>query len=819
MWQRFCEVFATATNAASHSMKKKLLLIVSACLFLTGIMRAQTSIIDSIQLYNTTLPQEKMYVHFDNNGYLPGQDIGFKVYLMNGPALSKLSFQLYTDWYNDAGELLAHQVSPIALSSAYGTFSVPQDYRQQRLHMVAYTKWMLNLDTAFLYRKTFPIIQSESIADTEQTTFRQYQFNLFPEGGYSVNGILGNMAFKATDPTGKPVNVRGAVLDQHGDTVVRFASIHDGMGMFSLKPEEGKQYTCSWWGPNGQVHNIPVPEALKQGIVVRMNPTGSIRTTQLELSEDVPAHLKKLTMLVMRNQEVVIRATVNVDQERTILSKLPLLNIPSGTAVFTLLDANQVPIVERPFFIDNEEYVLDVSLNTDTINFDKRGRNVYEIVLPDSIPTNMSLSITTGDFEDEGVSNILTDLLVSSEIKGHVHNPGYYFDMRNPSGIEHLDLVMLTNGWRRIRWDLALNPSSIRNKHSRDTGYLSLIGKIDGLNEKRLTKAETINLMIKGKSSSFQMAFPEVTPTGDFHSNDLFLFDTSSIFYQLNNLQNLPGRGKVSITTNLMQGAAFNRFPYNKQTFVYDSLYLQTMHNVAMEQTRLKQLMKETTLEEVVVKTYIKSRIEQLEEDYTTGLYRGGDSYSFDVINDPRSQSTFTIFDYLRGRVPGITINDMGPDVSVQWRGQSVTFFLNEMPVNISQIASVNLNDIAYIKAFRPPFFGSGLKNDYNGAVALYTKKGKEFTSSVKGLDNITVTGYTTVKEFYQPDYSDINQLFDKTDLRRTLVWKPNIITDGSVQKINIAFYNNDVNRKFVVTLEGINDQGKMIAVRKLLQE
>lgn len=800
-------------------MKNKLLLLLCTCMLLCISLRAQTSIADSVQLYNNMLPQERVYVHFDNNSYLPGQDIGFKVYLMHGPVQSKLSFQLYTDWYNDDGILLAHQVSPIAFASAYGTFSIPKEYEQQRLHMVAYTKWMLNLDTAFLYRKTFPIIQSKNVSVTEQTAFREYQFNLFPEGGYSVNGIKGNIAFKATDPAGNPVGVRGAILNMQGDTVVRFASIHDGMGLFAFKPEEGQQYTCAWWGPDEKVHTLPVPAALKQGVVVRMNATGSIRNTQLEFSENVPEHLRKLTMLVMRNQEIVVRANVSLNQERTIVSKLPLLNIPSGTAVLTVLDGNQVPIIERPFFIDNEEYYADVMLTTDTVNFNKRGRNVYEIVLPDSIPTNMSLSITTGDFEQEGTGNILTDLLVSSEIKGYVHNPAYYFDMRNASGIEHLDLVMLTNGWRRIRWDLAMNPSSIQTKHPRDSSYLSLIGNIEGVSEKKLSKSETINLMTKGKDSSFQMLFAQVLPTGDFHANNVFLFDTVSIFYQLNALQNLPGRGKVSITTNLLKGSPFHHFPFNKRNYVYDSLYLQTIRNIWREKQRVEELMKETTLEEVVVKSIKRTRMEQLEDDYTTGLYRGGDAYSFDVMNDPRSQSTFNIFDYLLGRVPGISVNTLGPDPIATWRNQTVKFFLNEMPVMASHIAGISLNDIALIKVFRPPFFGSGIKDNYSGAVAVYTKKGKDFSSSVKGLDNLSVTGYTTVKEFYQPDYSDKERLYDKVDMRRTLVWKPNIITDGTVQKITIAFYNNDMSRKFFINLEGINDQGKIITVRKLLQE
>lgn len=140
---------------------------------------------------------------------------------------------------------------------------------------------------------------------------------------------------------------------------------------------------------------------------------------------------------------------------------------------------------------------------------------------------------------------------------------------------------------------------------------------------------------------------------------------------------------------------------------------------------------------------------------------------------------------------------------------------MNEMLGDVQMIQSIPMSDVAMIKVFRPPFFGS-FGGGGGGAIAIYTKKGASANNNVKGLDFIKITGYSAIKEFYSPDYSaDQNQL---EDYRPTLYWNPFIITDKRNRRIQLTFYNNDITKRFRVIIEGINVEGKLTRIEKIFQ-
>jgi len=796
-------------------MKKQTLLL----LFTIGTLfsvQAQ-SIEAALEKYNSVFPQEKIYIHFDNNAYLPGAFIGYKAYLMNGPEPSKLNRNFYTDWHDEDGRLIAHHVSPIALSSAYGSFEVPKNYKGQYIYVTAYTQWMLNFDTAFLFKKKLTVLQANPQPVRITKTIDHHSLQLLPEGGNLVVGLEGLVAFKATDKNGKPIAVNGRIVNTSNEEVAVFTSVHDGMGKFGIKPVAGEIYTAIWTAPDGTVQKTNLPAALSEGISMQLRGTSINRYLEVERTVNQPPALRKLSILLTVNQQVVMRGVINLEKQEKLVTKIPVHNLPSGTATLTILTANNQPICERLFFIDNEEYRSGVEVNTDTIGLEKRAKNSYEIILPDTIPANISLSITNDDVPDDSSDHIISALLLSSDIKGYIHNPAYYFSSADDSAKYFLDLVMLTNGWRKFRWDKVLDTTSWSIKYPLDTAYLSLSGKVDGVNPNRLAKSETINLILRGKDSSSQMFFSPITPNGTFTESNIVFYDTATMFYQLNKLSVLPGRGKVSFQSSLID-TAFQKFILPAPVYYFDTARMRLLREAAFAQDRLRILQQQTTLKEVVVTAKRKTRLQEMDDLYASGLFRGNDAIQFDLINDPRGLSSFTVFDYLQGRVAGLQITGtFTSSPSAVWRGLPVGFFLNEMPSDAQTLSTIAMSDVAYIKTFRPPFFGSAFGNG-GGAVAVYTKRGADLTTSIKGMDNMQISGYTVVKEFYEPDYAVPQSAHNKTDSRRTLYWKPNIITDGSVQKIRVSFYNNDISKKIRLVLEGVNNQGQFISARKLLE-
>ena len=63
-----------------------------------------------------------------------------------------------------------------------------------------------------------------------------------------------------------------------------------------------------------------------------------------------------------------------------------------------------------------------------------------------------SLSITDNNsvFMDSLSGNIYSELLLVSDLKGFIENPGWYFKEKSRKAIRGLDLLMLTHGWSRF---------------------------------------------------------------------------------------------------------------------------------------------------------------------------------------------------------------------------------------------------------------------------------------------------------------------------------------------------------------------------------
>ena len=194
--------------------------------------------------------------------------------------------------------------------------------------------------------------------------------------------------------------------------------------------------------------------------------------------------------------------------------------------------------------------------------------------------------------------------------------------------------------------------------------------------------------------------------------------------------------------------------------------------------------MKVETLQEVKVVTKTKSLKQKLDEQYTSGFFSGGDGYTFTMEDDPQSKSSPGILAYLQSKVAGLQITTNG-EGSATWRGSATSFFLNETPADINALQSISMADVALIKVFRPPFFGSS--GGSGGAIAVYTKKGSSNNSSFQGLPYTNIYGYSAIREFYMPDYKNNPDPYTK-DYRITLYWNPQVYIDKNFRRITLPF-------------------------------
>ena len=234
-------------------------------------------------------------------------------------------------------------------------------------------------------------------------------------------------------------------------------------------------------------------------------------------------------------------------------------------------------------------------------------------------------------------------------------------------------------------------------------------------------------------------------------------------------------------------------------------------------QASLDRLLQGTTIEGVTVKSRVKSPAEELEKKYVSGLF-SGDGYQFDMINDPSATGALDVLSYLSGRVAGLSVNGTGTQSTATWRGSQTSIFIDEMPADAERLQAMSMADIAYIKVLRPPFFGA-TGGGAGGAISVYTRKGGDIKSEPgKGLDSKHLAGYTVMKEFYSPNYETNPDKKSEQDVRTTLYWNPYVLTDKKNRTVSLPFFNSDVTKKFRVDIQGINAEGKLISIEKVVQ-
>lgn len=796
-------------------MKKCLRLVVAVfiVIFCSAIAKAQPDSL--LRIYADDFQEERAFIHFDKSSYTPGETIWFKAYLMAGVDLSNNSKSLYVECADENGKVLQHITSPIVLSSAKGKFDIPASFKGGIIHIKAYTKWMLNFDTAFVYHKSIPILQATTPAVTQKPTA---SLIFFPEGGYMINTLTNRVAFKAATVSGMPVAIKGAIYNAAGKLVDSFASKHDGLGSFLLKPQKGETYTATWKDEWQTKHTTQLPAAKDDGIALKTYEKDNQLHVHIDRTTNATENLKLIRIVATMHKQVVYRSNAKLYTVETLEGIIPLAELPAGVLQVTIFDINWMPIAERVFFVKGQDYELLADARVFKPNLAKKAKNVLEINIPDEIAANLSVAITDAEVNASSSENIISSLLLTSDIKGYVHNPKFYFINDADSTKEYLDLVMLTHGWRKIKWEAIAQKQLPVITYPKDSSYLSLAGNVFNAKPAQLREAGDINIIVKTRDSATRFLSLPLNNDGSFSAKDFIFFDTVTVFYQFNKKKDLVNSAAVTFNNTLL--TAPEKLLLDSTYKIYgkvDTTGFQKRKNLMAYQASLDKLLATTTLEGVTVKTKQKKPVDELEEKYVSGMFKG-DGYQFDMVNDPFASASMDVFSYLTGRVAGLNISNSGADASATWRGSPTTFFLDEMPADANQIKSIPMSDIAYVKVLRPPFFGA-VGGGAGGAIAVYSRKGGDIKSVAgKGLDNKKLAGYTVMKEFYAPDYEISPDKKYDNDLRTTLYWNPFILTDKKNRTVQVTFFNSDVTKKLRIDIQGVNAEGKLVSIEKVIE-
>jgi hypothetical protein len=799
----------------------KLLLSIAGLFFCTAVA-AQTveeNLVQALDSFALLRPQEKAYSLTDRKSYVAGETIWTSSFVTLEGKPSVLSKVLYITLSDATGKIISKKMQALKNGQSSGNIDIPENILSGTYYLRTYTLWMQNFP-AFIAVEPISILNTDYSKTKPIAPSKNYNIGFFPEGGNLVAGVKSIVAFKTIDGNGLPVTATGKIINQKNETIATITTAHDGMGSFEFTPLTGVNYTAKI-SFNGQAETTAtLPAIQKEGVVIDVDNANVLKTfVHVQRGETNPDKYNTLLVVAQLNYQVVYMGKLNLDelQDAVAINKKTL---PSGIMQITVLNDKGQPLAERLAFIANYDTQQQL-LQPVIINATKRKLNSIEVDATSFSGLTASASIINNDATaPPHGNNILSQFLLASDIKGYVHNPGYYFSSKEAGVLKNLDYIMLTNGWRRYNWaDIAqykYSPLSYPFEQS-----MSIAGKVKGVTGSGVLKDGKVNLYVKGEDSTSIMAEAKLNAQSNFVVDNLNFKGEATVYYQGTNVKNAGAITEAAI------------YPSYFDTLKKSDVVLQLSTTTSSNSIYKKEIdekakldaQKGKVLEEVIVKAKRLSETDSLNNLYASDIFLTSDQTIAVNTNIP----FYSMWQLLQRSIPGININETDTGVQVNFgryegldffssntSGSSVLFFLNEIAVDANIINTINPADVALIKVFKGAT-AIGLGAD-RGAIGVYTIKGKSGRDwRDKGFDFVKRKGYTATREFYHMDYSKLNPESYFTDERTTLYWNP-LLPVNKNGKIVIQFYNDDKCTQFNVIISGIDANGKLLHIEKVIQ-
>lgn len=432
-----------------------------------------TAMANKFDSYAAARKDEKVYLHLDKSNYGFGDTIWYKAYTVIGQKhqLSALSGVLYVELISPKDSLVTRQSIPLVSGIGWSDIPLAHSLKQGEYRIRAYTRWMQNRpDCIYDQRVRLGGITPAIIKQTEKC---DVQF--FPEGGGLVNGVRCRVAVKAIGANGLGQDIKGTIEDNTGNVVADFATQHLGMGVFAIMPEAGKSYRAKVNIPGETSFTVDLPKAMEEGYTLSVNNSEKDSLyIKVAVNEQTLTQNKGQTFYIIAQSNGKVYYTTEGKLENTVYTAgIEKGRFPEGITQFTLFNQTGEPLAERIAFIDNPADELNLTIGASSQTYTARDKVKLELTAKDSsqqpIIGSFSVSVINENKvqpDENGESTILNNLLLTSELKGYIEQPNYYFADKSDKAKSDLDVLMLTQGYRRYDWRQVLNNNSTIQQYS-----------------------------------------------------------------------------------------------------------------------------------------------------------------------------------------------------------------------------------------------------------------------------------------------------------------------------------------------------------------
>ncbi len=778
-------------NKSLKQPYKKLILALAYCV-IAAIAVAQTSLNDLQQQftpYQINNYNEKIFAHTDKTFYVAGESIWFKLYCVdeNFHKPSDVSKVAYVEIINAANKPVLQAKISLDEGSGNGSFIIPSYISSGNYMLRAYTKWMENFDADYFFQTPITIINTlkTGVAKTA-TKARSYEVSFFPEGGNLVEGIQSKIAFKIVDENGNPVECSGTITNGN-NTVVSFQSLKFGMGNFALTPKQGEKYNAIIKLADTTItKQLPAP--YKQGFVMHVE-----HKDEMHINVSVSTNTNDNSVyLLVHSQNVLKDFQQSVITNGSTTFTIDKNKLADGISTITIFNAAKQPVCERLYLkkpvarlslqskADKDEYNTRKPVN---ISINATGNSNLSAVADMSASVFMIDSLQSTSYND-----ILSYLLLSSELKGTITSPSYYFQTNTKEADEAADNLMLTQGWRRFKWE-----DILQNKKP----YFEFIPEHEGLvidgktTDASGNAAQNIDVTLTVPGEKFQLADAKTNASGNllfnvrkFYGTDNIIIKADSNYkttitssfsnkfsHQFFSSFTFPAQWKDQVLFRSINAQADNSYLIDEKqhAYSYDAEDTSLFYGTPDKRYYLDDYTRFTTMEEVMREYVIEVHVK-----------KEGDKFSYKA------------FDALTK-----TFSDNDPLV-----------LIDGMPVSdvnrIMQFDPLKIKKLDIVA--RQYYFG----NIVADGIVSYTTYHGDLADFPLNADEVAVKfdGLQREREFYSPVYNTDEQIKNHLpDVRNVLYWSPKIKT-GADGKTSFNFYTSDITGKFACVIQGITADG-----------
>ena len=637
-------------------------------------------------------------------------------------------------------------------------------------------------DPQYIYKRTFhlPVFTND------------FDVKFFPEGGALINIPHQNVAFKAQGADGFSKEIEGFLFNSKGDTLTNFRSEHNGMGIFTMNPVNNETYYVTVRTNDSITKRFDLPAIEPKGISIAMSHYKQEIRYEIQKTE-ATEWPQKLFLLAHTRGKLAILQPIN--PERT-FGKMNDSLFTEGITHFMLIDQQGNALSERLVFVPDHK-PNQWQITTDQPTYGKREKVSLQIAAKDSEgnPVEGTFSVSITDRKsiqpDSLADNILSNLLLTSDLKGYVEDPAYYFLNQDARTLRSIDYLMMTHGWRRHKMENVLRTPSLNFTNYIEKGQ-TISGRIMGFFGANVKKGPICVLAPKYNI----IATTETDEKGQFIVNTSFR-DSTTFLVQARTKKGFAG---VDILMDPPQyPVATHKAPYfNGATTFMEDYLMNTRDQYYMEGG-----MRVYNLKEVTVTA-------KRERPSSKSIYTGGIN-TYTVEEDRLQGYGQTAFD-AASRLPSVTITN-GSEIHIRNNSEPAIIVIDDIvyedasdilkDIQVSDMSSISLLRGADAVILGPRASG--------GAVVITLKDPRNLPARpAQGIITYTPLGYSESVEFYHPTYDTPEKKnAQRSDFRSTVYWNPELRLDAE-GKATIEYYTPDSTAPEDIIIEGVDKNGKV---------